>query len=126
ASKKVTLKGEIDISEGQQLFIALPPITFAEAVKVKFTTLKGIGTCTVDLTGESIESGKVLAVALEDIDWMAKTDYYGKANSVIASPGATSVTVDCTPYYTTNLRRSEEHTSELQSRENLVCRLLLE
>src|SRR5690606_23497989 len=26
----------------------------------------------------------------------------------------------------TSLRRSEEHTSELQSRENLVCRLLLE
>src|SRR5690606_40927738 len=26
----------------------------------------------------------------------------------------------------TNLPRSEEHTSELQSRENLVCRLLLE
>src|SRR5690606_41048036 len=28
------------------------------------------------------------------------------------------------PYHTR--RRSEEHTSELQSRENLVCRLLLE
>src|SRR5690606_40767418 len=27
---------------------------------------------------------------------------------------------------TSLLRRSEEHTSELQSRENLVCRLLLE
>src|SRR5690606_40974467 len=27
---------------------------------------------------------------------------------------------------TSSLRRSEEHTSELQSRENLVCRLLLE
>src|SRR5436309_6586588 len=26
----------------------------------------------------------------------------------------------------TNVARSEEHTSELQSRENLVCRLLLE
>src|SRR5690606_40426333 len=26
----------------------------------------------------------------------------------------------------TNINRSEEHTSELQSRENLVCRLLLE
>src|SRR5690606_39296109 len=26
----------------------------------------------------------------------------------------------------TNIGRSEEHTSELQSRENLVCRLLLE
>src|SRR5690606_40389654 len=29
--------------------------------------------------------------------------------------------IECTPN-----RRSEEHTSELQSRENLVCRLLLE
>src|SRR5690606_39578525 len=28
--------------------------------------------------------------------------------------------------YNTSLFRSEEHTSELQSRENLVCRLLLE
>src|SRR5690606_41732158 len=30
------------------------------------------------------------------------------------------------PVYEENLGRSEEHTSELQSRENLVCRLLLE
>src|SRR3712207_8272648 len=29
-------------------------------------------------------------------------------------------------YSTTNLERSEEHTSELQSRQYLVCRLLLE
>src|SRR5690606_41657587 len=29
-------------------------------------------------------------------------------------------------YSVDDLRRSEEHTSELQSRENLVCRLLLE
>src|SRR5690606_40939198 len=28
--------------------------------------------------------------------------------------------------FTSTLQRSEEHTSELQSRENLVCRLLLE
>src|SRR5690606_41350297 len=28
--------------------------------------------------------------------------------------------------FTTQMPRSEEHTSELQSRENLVCRLLLE
>src|SRR5690606_3716330 len=41
ASHKVTLKGEIDISNGQQLFIALPPVTFTEALEVKFTTLKG-------------------------------------------------------------------------------------
>src|SRR5690606_41335381 len=39
-----------------------------------------------------------------------------------------SVKYDCSPH-TINTRlqkRSEEHTSELQSRENLVCRLLLE
>src|SRR5690606_39621062 len=34
---------------------------------------------------------------------------------------------ECTLLVTTkNYQRSEEHTSELQSRENLVCRLLLE
>src|SRR5690606_39707277 len=31
-----------------------------------------------------------------------------------------------TPCFQFSFRRSEEHTSELQSRENLVCRLLLE
>src|SRR5690606_40646843 len=34
--------------------------------------------------------------------------------------------VDGRPGVTLNYGRSEEHTSELQSRENLVCRLLLE
>src|SRR5690606_42033794 len=33
---------------------------------------------------------------------------------------------DALPPGLPDLRRSEEHTSELQSRENLVCRLLLE
>src|SRR5690606_41507478 len=32
----------------------------------------------------------------------------------------------CSPRPSTSSDRSEEHTSELQSRENLVCRLLLE
>ncbi len=113
ASKKVTLDGEIDISEGQNLFIALPQVVFSDVLKVKFTTLKGMGTCTIDLTGKGIESGKVLAVELEDIDWLAKTDYYGKANSVIVAPGTTSVTVDCTPYYTTSLLYTyENHPNE--------------
>src|SRR5690606_41590009 len=43
-------------------------------------------------------------------------------NNCRASPKWTS-TQSCTPQTWT---RSEEHTSELQSRENLVCRLLLE
>src|SRR5690606_41191106 len=40
--------------------------------------------------------------------------------------GAQSRPLPTTPLPTTTPRRSEEHTSELQSRENLVCRLLLE
>src|SRR5258707_8111904 len=40
-------------------------------------------------------------------------------------PPSRSRTILSPPYYTLN-RRSEEHTSELQSRQYLVCRLLLE
>src|SRR5436309_5044862 len=36
------------------------------------------------------------------------------------------VSIDGGPFESVGLVRSEEHTSELQSRENLVCRLLLE
>src|SRR5690606_41595718 len=50
------------------------------------------------------------------------------------SPSLRISSFEGTPWQTTllmellraNLKRSEEHTSELQSRENLVCRLLLE
>src|SRR5436309_12652418 len=40
------------------------------------------------------------------------------------APGRHSL--GCSTMATTRVDRSEEHTSELQSRENLVCRLLLE
>src|SRR5690606_39863284 len=43
----------------------------------------------------------------------------------MAEPSDLSPTIVETLYYEA-LTRSEEHTSELQSRENLVCRLLLE
>src|SRR5256885_7733677 len=45
-----------------------------------------------------------------------------KAWAAVACPAACSTT----PTATANSRRSEEHTSELQSPCNLVCRLLLE
>src|SRR5690606_39633743 len=45
------------------------------------------------------------------------------ADSWISS-GSSAVLMNCRRY--TFSIRSEEHTSELQSRENLVCRLLLE
>src|SRR5690606_39750840 len=51
------------------------------------------------------------------------------ARSAIASTAAlttASVGSTCTVRVAVTVRRSEEHTSELQSRENLVCRLLLE
>src|SRR5690606_41979984 len=41
-------------------------------------------------------------------------------------PDASSDTPDDGIFRIETVRRSEEHTSELQSRENLVCRLLLE
>src|SRR5690606_39641595 len=48
----------------------------------------------------------------------------GKSNS--RSLRATEQAGDGEPYTLRGKNRSEEHTSELQSRENLVCRLLLE
>src|SRR5690606_39811475 len=48
-------------------------------------------------------------------------------NTPPATPTATGTpTSEPTPGIQTLTPRSEEHTSELQSRENLVCRLLLE
>src|SRR5258708_28039531 len=44
----------------------------------------------------------------------------GRPASPLTIPGMTSVPLTCC------LRRSEEHTSELQSPDHLVCRLLLE
>src|SRR5207302_8245628 len=43
-----------------------------------------------------------------------------------SSPKRPRAAPSCPGTRTADFRRSEEHTSELQSRENLVCRLLLE
>src|SRR5690606_41576977 len=44
----------------------------------------------------------------------------------IATRLANDLTIEERPFGGASYDRSEEHTSELQSRENLVCRLLLE
>src|SRR5690606_41192346 len=76
----------------------------------------------------------VLDKDLEDTNFK-ESDFYTSGNfdsqfsftiedvqlKTIVNPTDPSDTL-CVPTYT----RSEEHTSELQSRENLVCRLLLE
>src|SRR3712207_7689435 len=46
--------------------------------------------------------------------------------SADAAEGASSPTAPARPFENRTLTRSEEHTSELQSRQYLVCRLLLE
>src|SRR5205085_10896155 len=45
-------------------------------------------------------------------------------NIAVAGPDTIPLSFSLNPF--NNLRRSEEHTSELQSQSNLVCRLLLE
>src|SRR5690606_41664233 len=67
--------------------------------------LRGKTTCRVEVTGRQF------AIALKQ-RWM---------------PGVTSSGTSCAVQGLTPaiLPRSEEHTSELQSRENIVCRLLL-
>lgn len=99
----LTMEGGLDITEGGEVIFALPPMIFQGAIDVKMYSLKGEATATLNVGGQTIESGKVLSTTLENVKWTSITDYYGKANAVIVKPGKTSVTVDCTPYYTTSL-----------------------
>src|SRR5690606_41223397 len=64
---------------------------------------------------------KVVRVDLRSIGGSALTDDI----AVPEAPGE-GIPVTYVPARNTIMLRSEEHTSELQSRENLVCRLLLE
>src|SRR3712207_6975906 len=57
---------------------------------------------------------------VDSSDWTSQAPVSGEQAPDVAPAGAAS---DQT---TTRSRRSEEHTSELQSRQYLVCRLLLE
>src|SRR5690606_40829393 len=50
----------------------------------------------------------------------------GDAVHFVCLPPVLVICLNCARRDGLPLRRSEEHTSELQSRENLVCRLLLE
>lgn len=115
--RKVSLQGNMNISKDTELFVALPPMSFTDVLDIKLSTLKGIGRYRVDLSGEHIEPGQFLTVDLAGVEWMIKTDYYGKANSVIVAPGASAVTVDCAPYYTTSLLYTyENHPDEEEGR----------
>lgn len=101
-SREVVLKGNIDITENNEAIIVLPPQTFTGKLDVMLVAPKGGGTYSLDLTGKSIEAGKVLTATLDNIDWEMWTYYYGTSNCVIVPPGQLSVTVNCAAYYTTS------------------------
>src|SRR5207302_9192471 len=66
---------------------------------------------------------------LPSVHRVVKLGQRGRAGPGRAGPGDRARLGALTAYHYTHLvpsSRSEEHTSELQSRENLVCRLLLE
>src|SRR5690554_7586883 len=69
----------------------------------------------IDISEESLKRG--MATIAKNLDRMV-------AKGSITETDKEKTLANITTY--TNLERSEEHTSELQSRPHLVCRLLLE
>lgn len=100
--KDVTVKGVITIKEGADIVFALPPLAFTDSLYLTLETADGEGCCKIDAKGRSISSGKILELQPEQITWLKKTEYYGSSNCVVVAPGQPSVTVDCTPYFTTS------------------------
>src|SRR5690606_41918729 len=72
------------------------------------------------------EAAAVGADPLEAADEHAQTGGVDEVDGFEADHDVVALVVDQGDELLSKPRRSEEHTSELQSRENLVCRLLLE
>src|SRR5690606_42060268 len=94
-----------------------PPPT---STSFPYTTLfrSGAAACaTLELAAAAVEAGAAAAVLVYRAFNERSGQRYGQPMSVTTSESG---------HYHVHGLRSEEHTSELQSRENLVCRLLLE
>src|SRR5690606_40669833 len=89
-----------------------------ENILVTRGTGNGLDLCAQALLGAGTRAG------VEDPGYhVARTVFAGRGAEVVPCPvDEDGVVVDALP----DGLRSEEHTSELQSREKLVCRLLLE
>src|SRR5690606_41958362 len=79
------------------------------------------------VNGGSASASEIVAAALKDHGRArlvgTKTNGKGSVQTVMPIGAGSAIKLTNSLYITP---RSEEHTSELQSRENLVCRLLLE
>src|SRR5690606_14245382 len=78
--------------------------------------LRKIHGVSVEITGREMYGDNIYVVTARARDSQGRTDEAIGAVSIAGLKGDALA----------NALRSEEHTSELQSRENLVCRLLLE
>src|SRR5690606_39298232 len=90
--------------------------------------LFGLATLTAFQRSKEIGIRKVLGASVSGIVSMLSRDFVKLVciALVIASPIAWWAMNQWLDNFAYRIERSEEHTSELQSRENLVCRLLLE
>src|SRR5690606_8848661 len=101
---------------------------------IRVPSLKELGLTPEQITvdGESILSWQMFGLMLGGIIWGVLGDKRGRSSVLFGSILLYSLAniangfVQTVDQYKWIRFRSEEHTSELQSRENLVCRLLLE
>src|SRR5690606_18227913 len=77
-----------------------------------------VASCAVPPEAPKVEAGPPACTAAQPGD--------GLVGNWLAVRKQKGVAGELRTLFTLNADRSEEHTSELQSRENLVCRLLLE
>ena len=96
------------------------------------TSILGISAYYHDSAAALVVDGEIVAAAQEERFTRKKHDAGFPAKAVeycLEAAGLTADQLDYIGFYDKPLlkfERSEEHTSELQSRRNLVCRLLLE
>src|SRR5690606_39561669 len=80
-----------------------------------------------NLRGWRIFTSAISVVSTCIVTYVPYHPYYPDLlNNIAELPGDIKLTPPVPQVFLPRSRRSEEHTSELQSRENLVCRLLLE
>src|SRR2546427_1429450 len=97
---------------------------------IRFLTVTGVQTCALPISwlpcvcsSTSMPSARKAAVTASPMAGSSRKNKVLRARTVTLLPSRAKA---CASSSATTDERSEEHTSELQSQSNLVCRLLLE